>query len=212
MSKTRRAGFVSHPLPLIDLEFGLTTSVGFLGPTSTWSYCRRALALVEHYVPQTTSPPDPLNLDGAAFTLRWTTKSNVDQEDLANLPPLDYAQYMLSTVKFHLGELFQIVDETHFVHHLKMFYQNPLQTAQQYRLWFVEFLLVLAFGKAFLVQSGPSSFAPPGSEHGTRALALIPNLQQLHEGHILSIEVLALAAIYCQSVDIRVAAFQYASS
>ena len=170
-----------------------------MGPTSTWSYTRRALAIIEHYVPQAESPPDPFNTDGSAFRIKWRPKADVEQSDLSDLPLKDYALYLLSTVKFHLGEFFLLVDEEQFVYHLHAFYGNALATAQQHRLWFAEYLLILAFGKAFLVQGGPST-APPGYEFGTRAMSLMPDLAQLHNEQMLSMEVLALAAIYCQSI------------
>ena len=199
-----------HPFGMSSYRM-LRTSAGFLGPTSTWSYTRKALALIEQYAPQAGTPPDPINTDGVAFRLRWKPKADVEQSDLANLPPKAYVTYMLSTVQFHLGELSQLIDQSNFERHLDSFYRDALSTAQYQRLWFVEYLLILAFGKAFLYQAGPVS-VPAGCEYGMRALSLLPDPAQMHEEQMLSIEVLALAAVYTQSIDMRMVAFQYVSS
>lgn len=180
---------------------------GYLGPTSTWAFCRRALFVLGPHSPGAFDNSAGLNNDGTAFRLRWVTKPSVEPSDLNNLPAADYARYLYDSVKFRLGELFGIVDEANFMSHFELFHRHQWQVASTQRLWFVEYLLILAYGKALL--SHPDRSAVPGSEFAARAMALLPDAAQLHEDGPLAIEVLALVALYFQSIDMRVTAYQY---
>ncbi|KAI1503172.1 hypothetical protein F5X99DRAFT_117257 [Biscogniauxia marginata] len=199
-----------NPLVVRDLAYVRDASgrPRFLGPTSTWSFCRRALLLLEAHTPSSDGSTAPLNLDGTAFRLRWEPKSMVDDGDLKNLPAMDYALYLYNTAKFHLAELFGMVDEAFFLAQFDSFHKSPWETAQAQRLWFIEYLLFLAYGQAFLA-SGPWFNAPPGSHLAARAIALLPDPAHMHEEPMRSIEVLALVALYLQSIDMRAAAYQY---
>ncbi|XDG06182.1 hypothetical protein ABKA04_005797 [Annulohypoxylon sp. FPYF3050] len=180
----------------------------FLGPTSTWSFCRRALLLLEAHTPSSDGTTAPLNLDGAAFRMRWQPKATIDEHDLKNLPAADYALYLYNTAKFHLAELFGIVDEPFFLEQFESFHESPWETAQTHRLWFIEYLLFLAYGQAFLA-SGPWFNSPPGSHLAARAISLLPDPAYMYDETMRSIEVLALVALYLQSIDMRGAAYQY---
>lgn len=186
---------------------------GYLGPTSTWSFCRRALAVLEANSPSSDGSQAPLNLDGAVFRLRWEPKPLIDQNDLRNLPAADYAYYLFNTVKFHLAELSSAIHEKSFMHQFELFQSNPLDTACNNRLWFVQYLFVIAFGKAFLAPAGQGSAtgAPAGSEYAARAMALFPDVSQVHDASLLGIEVITLVALYFQSIDQRTVSFQYVS-
>lgn len=166
---------------------------------------------MESYLPQQNTPATPLNLDGAAYRLTWTRRPIDESPDLSGLPSLDYALYLYNTVKFHLGQLFRLIDEEHFLSNLNAFYQSIPTGASASRLWYVQYLLVLAFGKAFLV-AGTASSTPVGSHFAARALSLLPEFPDIHGEDILEIEVLCLAALYLQSIDMRIAAFQYVST
>lgn len=189
------------------------SSVGSLGPTSSWAYCRRALALLQTHSPDSSRPPAPINLDGAAFRLEWEPRSTIQNSDVKNLPATEYTSYLYSTVQFHLGELWGIVDDTHFMRSFKRFQTSPLETAISHRLWFVEYLFILAFGKAFLNHPGQATHAaPPGSEYASRAMSLMPDVAYMQEEGLLAIEVLSLAALYFQSIDMRISAYQLVSA
>ncbi|KAH7141759.1 hypothetical protein EDB81DRAFT_797575 [Dactylonectria macrodidyma] len=180
-----------------------------MGPTSTWSFFRRVITLIEQCSPPSAhSPSEPFNTDGTAFRLTWVPRAANEIPDISDLPPPDYALYLFHTVKFHFGPLFQIVDEPVFLFRLKQFESNSLELVQTHRLWFVEYLLVLAFGEALTSKKGPSP-TPAGSGFAARAMALMPDFAQLHDEGLLSIEILALAALYFHSIDMRVSAFQY---
>lgn len=140
--------------PLVSRNLSYLKEIGgrprYLGPTSTWYFCRRALSLLAGHIPSPDGSSAPLNTVGTAFRLRWEPKGAVDSSDLEGLPPKDYALHLYSICKFHFGELFGIVDEVEFLAHLEDFYAGGLRVAQTERLWFCSYLLLLEFGKAFL--------------------------------------------------------------
>ncbi|CAK7231773.1 hypothetical protein SBRCBS47491_008043 [Sporothrix bragantina] len=187
----------------------------FLGHTSTWSFCRRAFSLLEEAAGSPDSRRAPLHLDGAALQnrLRWQAKANVDADDLTRLPPADHARFLFHTVQFRLGELFAVVDEAAFLARFEAFQQAPLATATAHRLWFVEYLLVLAFGMAYTSPTTlvSGSVGPPGCDLAARALSLLPDVAFLQDERpaMQALEVFFLAALYLKSVDMRSPAYQY---
>ncbi|RMZ46286.1 hypothetical protein CA14_008158 [Aspergillus flavus] len=80
--------------------------------------------------------------------------------------------------------------------------------ATEHRLWFILFLLVLAFGTAFLHRSKRSK-DPPGSKFFIRAMSLMPDHAPLWKGSLLAIEVLGMAGLYLYSIDQRESAHIY---
>jgi proline utilization trans-activator len=91
---------------------------------------------------------------------------------------------------------------------LHTFYDNPTENARQLKMWFIQFLLVLAFGKAFL-QPAMTSGIPPGSEYFLRAMNMIPDTERLYREPVPAIEVLCMVSLYLQSVDMRCSAYGY---
>lgn len=75
-------------------------------------------------------------------------------------------------------------------------------------LWYIQFLLIMAFGKALLLPAAPGQ-GPPGSGFVSRALDLLPDNPGLYQDPILSVEILCCLALYMQSVDHRNSAFTY---
>lgn len=155
----------------------------------------------------------PLNWEETGFKLEIEQqgKLTADRVDLADLPEKGYATYMYTTVKFHLQELALLIDDERFSKFLDEFYEDPRKVAQEQQTGLTLYLLVMAFGKALLNHSR-SQNGPSGHHYAARALALMPDFTKLHEDHLLAIEVLAIAALYLQSIDLRIAAFQYVSA
>ncbi|KAG7129298.1 Proline utilization trans-activator like protein [Verticillium longisporum] len=213
-----RASSPTHPVnhnfwqnPLVDNDYTFAKVEGrywYMGPSSTWALCRRVLALIGKRIPEGTSAPDPWHLDGKALRLRWRPVALDETPDVSNLPPLDYALFLFNTVKFYLGLVFYIIDEPTFLRNLHEFYENPVVKASACRSWFAQYLFVLAYGKAFIVnQSSPEG--PAGYQYAVRAMGMLPDLSGLDSDQISGIQALALAAVYLQSVDMRLAAFQH---
>ncbi|KAI2789435.1 hypothetical protein POX_d04924 [Penicillium oxalicum] len=201
-----------HRNPLVDKDpsFARTPDGRFwyMGPTSSWSFCRRVIRLIGRCMPDSNCPPDPWHLDGMAFKLQWTPLPPHETPDVTNLPPLDYALFLFNTVKYHFGFLSFMIDEAVYLRNLHDFYQNPRAKAASARYWYVEYLLVLAFGKAFLGHKNASG-APSGHQYASRAMALLPDLSGMDEDPLMCIQALSLGAVYLQSIDMRRAAFQH---
>lgn len=158
-------------------------------------------------MPETNCPPDPWNLDGVAFKLQWKPLALDQPPEVTNLPPLDYALFLFNNVKFYFGPLFYLIDEPDYVRNLHEFYENPAAKASESRLWYAQYLLILAFGKAFTGQTA-ASCSPAGCQYAARAMSLLPGLG-LNPSPLLSVQALTLAAVYFQAIDMRVAAFQH---
>ncbi|KAF3385347.1 Proline utilization trans-activator [Penicillium rolfsii] len=205
-----RSRFSRNPLVDKDPPFARTPDGRFwyMGPTSSWSFCRRVLRTIGRRVPESNCPPDPWHLDGMAFKLQWKPLPPDEIPDVTNLPPLDYALFLFNTVKFYFGFLSFMIDEEAYLRDLHEFYKNPSAKAVSARYWYVQYLLVLAFGKAFLTHKNPSG-TPPGHQYASRAMALLPDLSGMHEDPLTCIQALSLGAVYLQSIDMRRAAFQH---
>lgn len=80
--------------------------------------------------------------------------------------------------------------------------------ASENRLWFAQFLLVLAFGKAFLSRPQASG-EPPGAHYFLRAMSVMPEITSVWKDSLLAIEVLALAGLYLYAIDHRESAHVY---
>lgn len=108
----------------------------------------------------------PSFLNDEIYTLKWSAAGADEPPDIKGLPSIEHALYLYNTVKFHLGQNYQFLDDEVLVQNVNEFYYgNPVQKAAESRLWFVQFLLVLSFGQAFLSRSKPpkSRQAPSSS-------------------------------------------------
>lgn len=175
-----------------------------------WSFTARLTLMMTEKL-DLKSPYSDLNfLETDIYPLQWKPSAADQPPDISGLPPIDYALYLFNTVKFHLGQNYRLFDEGIFVGNLQDFYHgNASQKATESRLWFVQFLLVLSFGTAFL--SGSRNKGPPGAKFFVRAMSLIPDHASLWKDSLLAIEVMALAGLYMYSIDHRESAHVYVS-
>ncbi|UZP46122.1 hypothetical protein NXS19_013934 [Fusarium pseudograminearum] len=197
--------------PLVDNDYIFGQAFGrywYMGPASSWAFCRRVLALVGKHLPEANNEPPPWHLDGVAFRLQWRPLMPEEHPDISNLPPSDYAFFLVQTARFYLGPLASLIDETEFLQHFKELYQDASTKASTCRLWYAQYLLMIAFGKAFLGGKSADG-SPPGYQYAARAMPLMPELAGIALDPILSAQALTLAAIYFQSIDMRVAAYQH---
>lgn len=166
--------------------------------------------MIQDHLGQHESPEMPLNVDGQAFKLDWPSSRDVIPKPTVDIPSIDYAIYLTNTVKFHLGQTYHLFDEENFMTGLHDFYRKGpnLEPSKDARLWYIQFLLVMAFGKALLLPAAPGQ-SPPGSGLVSRALELLPDNPGLYQDPILSVEILCCLALYMQSVDHRNSAFTY---
>lgn len=182
----------------------------WLAPSSLWSLTARLKVMITEKLQ--IQPPDsgPGFLEGDTYALQWRSAVPTDPPDISGLPSMDQALYLFTTVKFHLGQIYRFFDdEEASVSHVQEFYHgNAAAKASKCRLWFVQFLLVLAFGNAFLSRSRHTR-DPPGSKFFVRVRSLMPDHASLWEDSLLAIEVLAMTGLYLYSIDYRESAHVY---
>jgi proline utilization trans-activator len=152
--------------------------------------------------------------DNESYPLQWEVGSAVNKPpDVTSLPCVEDARYLFNTVKFHLGQVYRLLDEKAFVTQMEEFYRQDasVEKADECRLWFAEFLLVLSLGNAFLSQSKHRK-EPPGAKFFRRAMALMPDYGSFWKDSLISIDFLtplALAGLYLYSLDHREAGQVY---
>lgn len=179
----------------------------YLGTSSNWSFTRRVLSLTHDHIYQEPLPTGALAFDGAIYDLGWDGLRGNHRSEIPTVPSFDHAMYLINSVKFRCGQLYHLFDETEFMAGLHEFYSQPKPTPTT-GLWYIHFLLMLAFGKGF-VQHKMQGNKPPGSEFFVKALQLLPDLSVLHQEPIESTEILCCVALYLQALDYRSSAHNY---
>ncbi|KAL2860916.1 uncharacterized protein BJX67DRAFT_386196 [Aspergillus lucknowensis] len=181
----------------------------WLAPTSTWSFTTRLKLMIAEKLHVESHYGNPELFDGDLYPIQWRPIPVDEHPDISNLPSIDHALYLFNTVKFHLGHNHLLIDEKEFMENIHRFYYgDSIKHANECRLWMVQFLIVLAFGNAFLLQS-KSPRDPPGSKFFVRAMSLMPDHTSLSRGGFLAIEVLSLTGLYLYSIDHRSSAHVY---
>ncbi|KAJ5376902.1 hypothetical protein N7509_013788 [Penicillium cosmopolitanum] len=180
----------------------------YLGTSSNWSFARRVLSLTHEHIYQEALPTGALIFDGATYDLGWDglRRSHSTAEPPA-VPTYDHAMYLINVVKFRCGQLYHLFDESEFMANLQEFYSEPKPNATT-GLWYVHFLLILAFGKGF-VKHKVQGNRPPGADYFVKALEMLPDVIVLHEAPIESTEVMCCIALYLQALDCRSSAHNY---
>ncbi|KAE8414621.1 hypothetical protein BDV36DRAFT_298852 [Aspergillus pseudocaelatus] len=152
-------------------------------------------------------PSENLLFDGTCYDLGWDEKrhlsSQVDLEVVA-LPSPDYARYLIHAVQFHCGKLFHHLEEDRFMQCFSLYHENALDPSD---LWYFHFLLILAFGKAFVVQTSRGR-KPPGADLFRLAMSLLPPAHMFVADAIHMVQILCCAALYLQCLDFRGPAYR----
>lgn len=163
--------------------------------------------------PDLDSDKDPpqFYLDGDVYPFEWPRATTPGLPDTTGLPSLNYALYLFQTVRFHLGRAYRFFDEELFINNIHEFYNSSSdEKAVRPRFWFVQFLMVLALGNAFL--SRPRNQKdPPGSKYFSRAMSAMPNYTSTGKDSLLAIEALALVGLYLYAIDHRESAHVHVS-
>ncbi|KAF0318009.1 hypothetical protein GQ607_014794 [Colletotrichum asianum] len=174
----------------------------WLAPSSTWSFTARLTLMMAENLQLETPFSAPSFLNDEIYTLKWSAAGADEPPDIKGLPSIEHALYLYNTVKFHLGQNYQFLNDEVFVQNVNEFYYgNPVQKAAESRLWYVQFLLVLSFGQAFLSRSKTPK-EPPGSKFFIRAMSLLPDPSLLWKDSLLAIEVLALAGLFLDETEL----------
>lgn len=149
-------------------------------------------------------------MDGDAYEIHWRKASSEEAPDISGLPSLEHALYILNTVQFHFGHLYRMFDESEFLRHLYGFYEDAAAKVQESGLWYIQFLVILAFGDAFLAPVRKANNAS-WTKFFSRAMSLLPDTTDMWREPTLATEVLALIALYLHSVDMRDNSYCYVS-
>lgn len=160
-------------------------------------------------------PTEGLIFDGEAYDLGWDGQRAPapaqNTQSLPNLPSQDFAIHLINTVKFHCGTMFYLFDEQRFMAQFALFHETSGNHADISPLWYVHYLLILAFGKAFVVQVSKSP-RPPGAEFFVCAMKLLPDLSFYKGDPHEKIQVLCCIALYLQCIHCRPAAHNTVST
>ncbi|KAF4458581.1 positive activator of transcription [Fusarium albosuccineum] len=199
-----------------DWVSGPKGQIVFMGTSSNWSFGRRVLTMTHERLTGTPLPLHNLHfggLDGKIYDLKWDGNRRLPPDTLepTALPTQDFALYLINSVKFHCSWLFNLFEEDRFMEHFRLFHERPLEYSRVASLWYVHYLLVLAFGKAFVVQSTKSR-RPPGGEFFMQAMKLMPDFTFFEADPVEQMQVLCCAALYLHCVDHLTQAYRLMST
>jgi hypothetical protein len=143
--------------------------------------------------------------DGSAYDLTWDGTRSLPDSTSPIIPSIDYTIFLINAVKFHCAQLVHLFDEDEFMANMHAFYSNSERSAWKESLWYVHFLLILAFGKTFIQVKGNTP-RPPGADFFIRAVQLLPDTTRLCREPVIAVEILCCIALYLQALDSRNAA------
>ncbi|KAF5627669.1 proline utilization trans-activator [Fusarium sp. NRRL 25303] len=180
----------------------------YLGHSSTWSFSYQVLQMASQSAGLSGSPAASMQMhvDGQAYGIP-ERQIDLSAIQITSLPSLELALYYLQTVKFRTYPLFHLFQETDFVHVLHLFYQDPLGVARTHNLWYIHYLIIMAFGKSFAGQQ--ASIGPAGADLFSRAMNQMPDVTYLSRDPVKATEISCCIALYLHCVDHRVAAHSY---
>ncbi|KAJ5341000.1 hypothetical protein N7541_010124 [Penicillium brevicompactum] len=179
----------------------------YLGTSSNWSFTRRVLSLAHQHFYQTALPTEALLFDETTYQLGWNGLRTTPGPDMPIVPTRDHTMYLINAVQFRCGQLYHLFEESEFMNSLQQFYSGDGEDMTN-SLWYIHFLLILAFGKGF-VQPKAQGRKPPGVGYFVRALQLLPDPSALYRDPMLGTEILCCIALYYQCVDYRTSAHNY---
>lgn len=183
-------------------------SIVYLGTSSNWSFVGQILQMTHEHLHQTPLPPSALLFDGLAYDLRCNGVLDSTPSDSLAIPSPDYSIYLINAVKFHCGQMFHLFDDDEFHRELQQFYSESDDQTSRTTLWYIHFLLVLAFGKIFIMQKSTAK-QPSGIEFFLKAMEILPPAYILCQDPISSTEILCCISLYLHCIDHRNAAHIY---
>ncbi|RMD41182.1 hypothetical protein DV735_g3961, partial [Chaetothyriales sp. CBS 134920] len=176
-----------------------------LGKSSNWSFGRRVLRMTCDRLGVQLST-ESLHFEGSVYQLEWQILRHQPEPSAHSLPASDYAIYLINTASFHCGQIFHLFEEEEFMRYFAIFHQDKNGIDRVPLLWYVHYLLVVAFGKAFVARNAPDG-PPPGAGLFVEAMRHLPEITLFPTDAIESIEILVCAALYLQCLDFRNAAY-----
>lgn len=179
----------------------------YLGTSSNWAFSRRVLGGAHQTLNGTALTPNNFALDGDVYNLGWNgSRINTDATDKVVLPTLHHAIYLVHSVQFHVSQVYHLFSEELFMSELHRFYESSMDDTFKQKLWYIQFLLIMAFGKA-LVTKGIEMEKPHGVELFVQAMKLLPDVSQMWTDPFTATEIYCCTALYLQCVDFRYGAY-----
>ncbi|KAK5087789.1 hypothetical protein LTR05_002004 [Lithohypha guttulata] len=178
----------------------------YLGTSSNWSFSRRVLNAAHKATYGAPIGPENFALDGDIYSLDWDGSRVVEDDDGITLPSFNHALYLVSSVQFHIGEAYHVFHEEVFMPELHRFYEDISDKAQKRKLWYIHYLLIMAFGKAFTSRSTEKG-KPPGVDLFVQAMRLLQDVSQLWIDPFTTAEIFCCSALYLQCADFRYGAY-----
>ncbi|KAK4086513.1 transcriptional regulator family: Fungal Specific TF [Purpureocillium lilacinum] len=184
-----------------------------LGESSTWSFTQKTLMLIHDHLHGQGLPVMDIatNEESRAYPLSWGSSGFDDPANFTDLPSADHALYLINGLKFHVGQLYHLYDESHFMKPFHDFYSAPAEVARENRIWYVQFLTLLGLAKALVVQPSRQGAVLPGTDLFLRAMSLLPDTPYLFSDALTSVETLCAISIYLQCADLRNSAYIHVS-
>lgn len=201
---------LSNPLvPEKPAYVPISGRLRYLGHSSTWSFTQQVFRMIVQSPHSMRSAGPSMNVEGEAQDVD-ATNLIITSADLVGLPSLELSLFYVQTVKFRTHSLYYLFDESNFVSNLHQLYEGLTDFVQARRLWYVHYLLIMAFGKAFTFQAQTSG-GIAGMELFNRALRLLPDVTLLCRDPVMATEILCCIALYLQCIDHRSASLIYVS-
>ncbi|GFN19694.1 fungal specific transcription factor domain-containing protein [Aspergillus tubingensis] len=179
----------------------------YLGTSSNWSFARRVLSAVHEHAHKESLPTEALVFEGTAYDLGWDGSRTDPSPESPVIPTLDHAIFLINAVKFRCGQLYHLFDDSDFMKSLYSFYSEGQRTRPR-GLWYIHFLIILAFGKMFTHVKYLKG-KPPGISLFVKALQILPDHTLLYSSPMVSTEILCCIAIFYQALDCRTASHNY---
>ena len=132
-------------LPAAVDEFRLILFAVYLGTSSNWSFHGQILNLVHEHTRKSPLPSADLLFDGSAYDLPWDGTRSLPDSTSPVIPSIDYAIFLINAVKFHCAQLVHLFDEDEFMANMHAFYSNSETGAWKESMWYIHFLIILAF-------------------------------------------------------------------
>lgn len=151
---------------------------------------------------------DNLLFESQNYTLDWADVMPLSSAETLKsvLPSSDFAIYLINSVKFHCGQIFHLFEEEEFMQNFTAYHDGRYQDIAYPEIWHVHYLLILALGKAFVVNIVRGD-QPPGADMFVLAMKYVPAVVFLHSPKVEVMELLCCAALYLHSLDFRTSAY-----
>lgn len=94
-------------------------------------------------------PDEILRFRNEAYNIECMGSCDSDADAVSiTLPTMDFAMFLIESVRFHYGRLFHLFDEQSFMQEFRNFHEGTRDSSIKLDLWFTHYLLILALGKA----------------------------------------------------------------